>query len=271
MADNQSIFRNIAQQMPGQNQRVVTGLQEAAKTQMQQQLGGLGRPLGVKQIQQLGAQATAAQAQPLLQVQQQAQQQAGQLGQMATEQQRRDTESELQKRQFQLQRASLDSQKQLANLNEGLKTRLTDEQFAFQKDELGRTIFNERQLLDYKLATAKSDIELKDTEQKMRQASQRRIQILKAAQAKLTEQLKQEFQKSEQELDQEQRKRLTIAKAELDAKIKQAEADARNKGSLISSAFTIAGAFAPVPGGPIVGAMMGQGIGNILYSAFPKI
>lgn len=271
MAENQSIFRNLAGQMPGQNQRVVTGLQEAAKSQMQQQLGGqlTGQPLGIRQIEAAGQQATAMQAQPLLQVQQQAQQQAQQLGGLALKEEAQSAQKRLQERQFNQAKAQRDAESQLNTLNSGLKQRLLDDQFTFQKDELGRTFFNERQLLDYKVSTAKSALEVRDLEQKMRKASSRKMQILKAAQAKINQDLTQEFQKGEQELNQEQLKRLTEAQRAMQDKIRREEARAKNRGSMFSALGTLAGvglsiavpALAPYA---IPLAMGGSGAGSLL-------
>lgn len=256
-APNQSIFRNLSAQMPGQNKQVVSGLQEAAKSQMQAQLGGaqpLGQPMGIRQVQQMGAQATAAQAQPILQVQQQAQQEAAKLGQLSLQEKQQQTQKQLQERQFNIQRGQREMESQLGTLNKELKQRLLDDQFSFQKDELGRTLFNERQLLDYKLATAKSGVELKELEQKMRQTSQRKIQMLKTAQAKLNQGLTQEFQKGQQELDQAQRKRLIQAKVEIDKKIAREQARAKNRGSMFSAIGTLAGV-------AIGGALIASGVG----------
>lgn len=257
--------------MPGQNQRVVTGLQEAAKSQMQQQLGGqlTGQPLGIRQIEAAGQQATAMQAQPLLQVQQQAQQQAQQLGGLALKEEAQSAQKRLQERQFNQAKAQRDAESQLNTLNSGLKQRLLDDQFTFQKDELGRTFFNERQLLDYKVSTAKSALEVRDLEQKMRKASSRKMQILKAAQAKINQDLTQEFQKGEQELNQEQLKRLTEAQRAMQDKIRREEARAKNRGSMFSALGTLAGvglsiavpALAPYA---IPLAMGGSGAGSLL-------
>lgn len=244
MADNQSIFRNLAGQMPGQNKQVVTGLQEAAKSQMQAQLGGaqpLGQPLGVRQVQAAGQQAAAAQAQPILQVQQAAQQQAQQLGGMALKDEARASQMKLQERQLNQAKQQRMMESQLNQLGAGLKQRLLDDQFEFQKDELGRAFFSDRQLLDYKVATAKSQLELKDFEQKMREAGQRKLQILKAGQAKIEQELKNSFQKSQQELDQAQYKKLAEAKRAIDEKIRREQARARNRGSMFSAVGTIVG------------------------------
>jgi len=284
---NQSVFRNLAGQMPGQNKQVVTGLQEAAKSQMQAQLGGaqpLGQPMGVRQVQALGQQAAAAQAQPVLQVQQAAQQQAQQLGGMALKEEARSSQMKLQERQLNQAKQQRMMEGQLNQLGTGLKQRLLDDQFQFQKDELGRTFFNERQLLDYKVATAKSQVELKDFEQKMRQAGQRKIQMLKAGQAKIEQELKQAFQKGQQELDQAQYKKLAEAKRAMEEKIRREQAKARNRGSMFSAIGTLAGVAiggaliasgvgAPagaaittqaIAGGAMVGGTAGGGFGSIL-------
>jgi len=278
---NQSVFRNLAGQMPGQNKQVVTGLQEAAKSQMQAQFGGaqpLGQPMGVRQVQALGQQAAAAQAQPVLQVQQAAQQQAQQLGGMALKEEARSSQMKLQERQLNQAKQQRMMEGQLNQLGTGLKQRLLDDQFQFQKDELGRTFFNERQLLDYKVATAKSQVELKDFEQKMRQAGQRKIQMLKAGQAKIEQELKQAFQKGQQELDQAQYKKLAEAKRAMEEKIRREQARARNRGSMFSALSTLAGVGAGIAitvatggtgaaalaAGGALGGQLGGGFGSIL-------
>jgi hypothetical protein len=257
--------------MPGQNQQVLTGLQEAAKTQMRAQMPALtGQPMGVRQVQQAGAQATAMQAQPMLQVQEQAQKQAAQLGQMALKEEAGEAQKRLQERQLNQSKQQRLMESELDRLGGGLKQRLLDDQFQFQKDELGRTFFNDRQLLDYKLATAKSNLELRDFEQKMRQASQRKLQMLKTAQAKVTAELTQGFQKGQQELNQEQTKRLAEAKRALEEKIQREQARARNRASMFSAGSTLLGigiaALNPAATATtlMLGGMAGGAGGNIL-------
>jgi hypothetical protein len=209
------------------------------------------------------------QAQPLLQVQQQAQQQAQQLGGLAIKEEAQSAQKRLQERQFNQSRAQKDMESQLNTLNSGLKQRLLDDQFTFQKDELGRTFFNERQLLDYKVSTAKSALEVRDLEQKMRQASSRKMQILKAAQAKINQDLTQEFQKGQQALDQEQVKRLTEAQRAMQDKIRREEARAKNRGSMFSALGTLAGVGIVVATGGtgavlLAGGAAGGGVGSVL-------
>ena len=277
-----STLSALSQQMPGQNQKVATGLQEAAKTQMRQQLGGIG-PMAPQQVQAIGQQAAAAKGQAGLQVQQQQVQQEQKLGQMALTQEQQDKQVQLQARQLDLAKRARVNSQMLNNLDSSLKTKLTDEQFQFQKDELGRTLFNERQLMDYKIQTAKSDLDLRDFEDKFRQASQRRIMLLKAAQAKVEQEMKQSFTKGQQELDQASKEKLTRAAWELKEKIRREQADQANRASMFSAGGAILGAVAGVAltvvtagaaapatpaamaAGGMIGASLGQGLGTAAY------
>jgi hypothetical protein len=276
MAITGSTIAALSQQMPGQNQKVATGLQEAAKTQMRQQLAGQG-PMPVQQIQAIGQQAAAQQGQAKLQVQQQGAQEAQKLGGLALNQDQQDKQMKLQARQLDLAKQARKNTELLNNLDSELKSRLLDDQFQFQQDELGRTLFNERQLMDYKIQTAKSDLEMQDFEDKMRQASQRKLQLLQSAQARLDQELKQGFQRGQQRLDQEMQTRLAQAKRDLEEKIRKERAKQANRASMFSAGGAIAGALgaaaiigtgggaAPLIAGMAGGSSLGSGLGSIIY------
>lgn len=277
-----STLSALSQQMPGQNQKVATGLQEAAKTQMRQQLGGIG-PMAPQQVQAIGQQAAAAKGQAGLQAQQQGAQQAQKLGQLAITQEQQDQQVKLQARQLDLAKRARVNSQMLNNLDSSLKTKLTDEQFQFQKDELGRTLFNERQLMDYKIQTAKSDLDMRDFEDKFRQASQRRMLLLKAAQAKIEQEMQQSFAQGQQKLDQASREKLARAAWELKEKLRREQAEQANRASMFSAGGTLlggaigiaatvltAGAAAPltpaaIAAGGMLGASIGQGLGTVAY------
>jgi hypothetical protein len=269
-----SIFRNIAADMPRQNQRVTTGLQEASKMGVQAQLGQLGQmgqgPLSVQQVQQAGAQAAAQQGQATLQAQQQQAQKAMQISQQAAKVEAEETQQRLREREFGIKKKANVLERQLGVYDEKLKNELFDKNIKFQKDELGRTLFNERQLMDYKIYSTKSKIEFRKFEQDMRNMSRRRIKMLDVSLAKIKQELKQQFDKDQLELNQEQKKRLLEAKAAIEEKIRRAKANAANNASMFSSAFTIigtgVGAFFGGPAGAMVGAQIGQGLGNVAAS-----
>jgi hypothetical protein len=152
MAITGSTISALSSQMPGQNQKLTTGLQEAAKTQMRQQMAGQG-PMGVQQVQTIGQQAAAQAGQANLQVQQQGAQAAQKLGGLALTQEQQDKQQQLQSRQLTLAKQSRLNEQTLQGLDANLKNRLVDDQFQFQKDELGRTLFIDRLLMDYKIQT----------------------------------------------------------------------------------------------------------------------
>lgn len=276
---------NLMQQMPGQNKQVATGLQEAAKTQLQAGLGGqgpTGQPMGVRQIQQAGAQATAAQGQAAIAAQQQGAEKAGQLGEMAVQEQAAEAQQRLQTRQLGLQRQQRDMDSQLKNYNAQLHTELVEKQTQFQKDEMGRVLFNDRQLIDYKLATAKSQLDLKTLESQMRQNSSKRMAILDASRKRLSMELEQEYAKSEREKDQASILKIEQEKQRLEKKMQEERAKANARASMFSSGgslLAMAGlGIITLAGGPAFGiaaygaaAAGGGGLGQVAANQwFPK-
>jgi hypothetical protein len=273
---------NLMQQMPGQNKQVATGLQEAAKTQLQAGLGGqgpTGQPMGVRQVQQAGAQATAAQGQAAIAAQQQGAEKAGQLGEMAVQEQAAEAQQRLQTRQLGLQRQQRDMDSQLKNYNAQLHTELVEKQTQFQKDEMGRTLFNDRQLIDYKLATAKSQLELKNLESQMRQTSSKRMAILDASRKRLSMELEQEYAKSEREKYKDSILKIEQENQRLEKKMQEERAKANARASMLSSGGALIGmgVLLAVPGSfgiaaygiaAAVGAGTGQVAGN---QWFPKM
>lgn len=273
-----SIFRNIAANMPRQNKDVATGLQEASKMGMQAQLGQLGQtgqgPLGVQQIQQMGTQAAAQQGQATLQAQQQQAQKAMQISGAAAQAEQQENQQRLREREFGIKKQTKALERQLGAYDERLKQEIFDNNLKFQKDELGRTLFNERQLMDYKIYSSKSKIEFRKFEQDARQMSQRRLKMLDVSLAKIKQELRQQFDKDQLEMNQEQEMRLLKAKNAIEEKIRRAKADAANRAAMFSSAFTIVGAVAGsfIPGlgtavGATVGAAVGKGVGGIVAGA----
>lgn len=270
-----SIFRNIAANMPRQNKDVATGLQEASKMGMQAQLGQLGQtgqgPLGVQQIQQMGAQAAAQQGQATLQAQQQQAQKAMQISGAAAKAEEQENQQRLREREFGIKQQAKGLERQLAAHDEKLKQEIFDRNIKFDKDELGRTLFNERQLMDYKIYSAKSQIEFRKYEQTTRQMSRRRIKMLEVSLAKIKQELNQQFEKDELEMDQAQKMRLLRAKQAIEEKMKKAQADAANRASMFSAGFTIIGAVAGTfvaPGvGTAAGASIGSGVGQMVAGA----
>jgi len=227
---------------------------------------GAQAPLAPGQVQQAGAEAVQQQAKAQAEARQQEAQMAvgvqeARLGQQAMGQ--RDV---MQQRKLALGASLRNAENSLAALSMTTKQQMFDATMQFEQDELGRTIFNERQLLDYAISKAKDVEDLQNYEQTVGQMSERRMRLLQAAQAKIQQELQQAYQMEENELTQEHKLGLARAKAALEAKMQQEKADAANRAAMFNGIFTIAGGVAGAiiagPGGYAVGAAAGASIGS---------
>lgn len=227
---------------------------------------GTQAPLAPGQVQQAGAEAVQQQAKAQAEARQQEAQMAvgvqeARLGQQAMGQ--RDV---MQQRKLALGASLRNAENSLAALSMTTKQQMFDATMQFEQDELGRTIFNERQLLDYAISKAKDVEDLQNYEQTVGQMSERRMRLLQAAQAKIQQELQQAYQMEENELTQEHKLGLARAKAALEAKMQQEKADAANRAAMFNGIFTIAGGVAGAiiagPGGYAGGAAAGASIGG---------
>jgi hypothetical protein len=269
----QQQLQTLSGQFMPQAQETAAGMQNARVTNLQQavqkavQTGQSGPQLA----QQMGAQQAQQTGAINLQAAQQAQGQQAQLGQAALQQQGQEAQASLFDRDLALQQKRRDLTNQLAKLDTRLKNELFDKQLQFQKDEYGRTLFNERQLMDYKLATARSDEEFRNYEQRVQQESARKMQVLKAAYSKLNQEIEQDNRRTEQRLNNEQKMRIAKAKQELEEKMRKERAKQANRAAAFSAGGAIvgavAGSFAANPAaGAMVGAEVGKGAGSVAAS-----
>lgn len=277
-APSQSLQR-LAGQFPIQNQQVAQGLQAAQTVGLQAQLGEAaraGQPIGARQIAAAGAQQVAGQAQIQQQAAQQTVKQQQQVQQLGMQEEQMTQKKALADRAMRLQRQQRQSEASLFGLNEGLKNRLMDDQLKFQTDELGRTLFNERQMLDYAVSKAKSAEDFANYQQKVTILAKRKSQALQTAHARIEQALKQEFTKSESAKDRDLQTKLIKQKLALEEKIKKAQADAANRAAMFNAAGTIIGAglgaaasiFVPALAPALIsgGAALGGGIGSMAAS-----
>jgi biopolymer transport protein ExbB/TolQ len=126
-------------------------------------------------------------------------------------------------------------------LSNNLKQDIFDKQTQFQKDELGRTYWNERQLADWKIKQVKSDEELAEFEQNISQEFEKKMALLQASEKSIRQRLEQEMQKSEQEQDQALMQRLQTAEIELQRKQQKAQARAAQNSAMLGALGTLGG------------------------------
>lgn len=260
-------------QMPGQQASQAAATQGVSNqtTSLQNSIAQMGQtPVTQPVAQQAGAaQATGAgqiaNAQVAADAQNQLQTAGNVMAQGAEEASQR-----MQRKSLQAQEEHRSATDRLGALNSQLKTKLFDSQMNFNRDELGRTVFNEQQLLDYKLAQGMADEDLLNYEQTARQMTDRKLQMLKTAQAKIMSELNQEFSSGQQELDQAHKKALVEQKRAIEEKIRKEQAKAKNRGAMFSAAGTVIGAVAggmvAGPAGATVGASAGGAIGGLAAS-----
>ena len=150
----------------------------------------------------------------------------------------------LQQRKLALGNSLRTAENRLTTLGMTTKQELFDSTMRFEQDELGRTMFNERQLLDYAVTHAKKIEDFQDYEQAITQMSERRTRLMQVAQAKLEQALKQAFTTEQTELSQEAKLGLARAKSAIEEKLKKEKANAQNRTSMWSAlsggAFAVA-------------------------------
>jgi hypothetical protein len=268
-----SLFGGLSR--PGVGQTSISSATQDARAlqqnQMVSQATKSGAPISTQQLAEAGTaqteaigkeqvQATADASQGTLQGMQSKIQNQGQANQQA-----------LRERALGLQTKDRELQSKLYSLNSAMAGQLFEEQMKFQKDELGRSIWQTRQLVDWSVSKAKSDEDLANFEQKLAQEHKRKMQVLQTAHAKISQSLQQEFLSGEQNLDQEHRRGLIEAKNALEKKMQKQQNDAKMWSSIITGAGTIVGGIAgsviPVVG-TAGGAVLGGGIASAATGAY---
>lgn len=277
MTNRAKQLESLASQMPGANQQIAQGLQQARQMQMQEQIKGMQAPVGPMAAQQMGAQQAQQAGAINVQAAQQLQNQQVQAGQMGLQQQARTQRKEAFSDQIQLSQKQQEYANALNQLGNETRNELLDNQLRFQKDEAGRALMNDRQMLDYALTQAKSEEEFLQWSQGIQQVHERKIQSMEHASRILEEVLRKGHLKNKQQLDQAQRKEILQKKIAMDKQIARERAQKNSRNSMIKGALTVIGAgiavyataglAAPVvAAGVSGGAATGGGFGDIFTS-----
>lgn len=275
-----SNISQMASQFPQQNEDVARKQAEARQAAIRSAVAGAARrgPLPSQTLGQAAAQSVQQQAQPRLQAQARTIEQQGQLAQMQLQQEGAGKQAELQRRNVQLQQQHRLAVTSLNQLQQGLGDKLVTRETQFQKDQLGRTMFTERQLMDYKLASSRRREDMADYEQAVTQASQLRMQALKQSHAIITQSLQQMFAQDEQTKDIRQTERIHAARKSIEEKMaaeaaRQAERASRFQATGRIVGTVVGGVVGGVAGvfvggvGAVPGAMAGAAAGGAIGSA----
>jgi hypothetical protein len=264
---NQKALSKLAGQMPIMSQQALQQKAAQSTIALQQAVAQTPAQAPVAQAAQaLGAQQTQALGQAQVQTQQAAQQGLAQAGQQVLQGQVSDAENGLKRKALETSKKNREALEGVNSLSSQLKNKLFDSQLTFQKDEANRTLFNEQQLMDYKLSQGLADEDLANYEQSVSNLTQRKLRLLQVAQEKIKMEINQQFQSGQQSLDQDQQEFLMRKKQEIEAKIAREKARAKNRAAMFSAVGTVVGAAAGAviagPGGYAAGASVGASLGG---------
>lgn len=166
-----------------------------------------------------------------------------------------------------LQLATIKQREDLARLGRDVKSQLLDSRLQFQKDERGRQFTNERQLADWTAANSASRQEFNEKMGRMKQSYDRKILLLKQADAQIAKALEQGFIKEQGDLDFEAQKELAQLRADTREKIRREEANARNRAAMFQAGGTIIGTGVGAAFGGPAGAAVGGTVGGAVGTA----
>jgi hypothetical protein len=255
-----SALKSLEGALPVVNQNVAK--QQKAARDMQLQAAVAKAPASsptTTTAQQTGsAAATQANEQGMTQAQQLIEGQA-KLATAGLQMKSNEVENNLAGQQLAARDNSMDNVQRLANISESAKRDLYDKQMSFQKDEDGRMMFNERQLIDYARSNAETEEQFQNYAQTADQIHDKKIQVLEAAYAKLDEQLKFEYAKNKQDQDQGLTLKLDKMKRDMEKKIREDKTRRANNQQAWKSGGQIVGAvIGGIYGGPTGAAAGGQ-------------
>jgi hypothetical protein len=169
---------------------------------------------------------------------------------------------------------SLKQREDVSKLGRDVKAKLFDDQLVFEKDDRGRLFSNERQLADYAIASAKSDIDLQDKMREMTQDAEKDMIMLEATNAKLKQALEQGYLDNKQKLDQDTKRRIQKAIDANENEMRKKASNAANRALIFQGLGAVAGAgigFATLgPMGAMAGAQLGSEAGKTAAGATAK-
>ena len=261
-------LQKLAGALPGGNQQVQQGLDQARQVRLQQQIKQLTPSAGTAAAQQLGAQQTA-QAGAIQQQAAQAQATQGtQLGQLALQEQSRSGRQVAFGQQIELGQQEQVLANKLSQISRTYKTKLLDEQLTFNKDQAGNTLFKTRQAMDWALSKSKSQEEWNNYVQEAKKVDSRRMAMLAHVNKELSQVLEQGYLKEGKKLDQASRLKIAKYLSETRAELEKSKTSAANKSSMLQAGGTLVGAgIGAVLGGPVgasLGATLGGGLASLL-------
>lgn len=269
-------LKSLATSMPVANQQVAQGLQQARLLGVQRAVASAPPATSLREVQQAGAAQVTAQAGIQQKAAEQTQSALGQVAQLGQAEQARANAEQLGQSRVAASQKARQNETELAGLGRDLKQRIFDSRTQFARDEQGRAVMNEYQLADWAVSKSKNAEGAKARMQEMQLAHERRMEMLRVAETRLTQAMEFEQKKSAQDRDNTTYERLARAKAAVAEKVRLEQADAANKQAMWQTGGTIVGAVAGLvvtggnPAGAAAGAALGGAAGSYAGSQMNK-
>jgi hypothetical protein len=261
-------LRSLANQLPVANQRIAAGQKAARDLQLQQAVKAapVAAPIA-STAQQTGAALSAQAGQQKLQSAQNAVEQGSEIGKTGLQEEARLGQAGLAEQQSQLRSQEMSNLDRFANISEKAKQDLYDKQMQFQKDEAGRTLFNETQLLDYAAVNARNQEEFKNYQQQAEQMSENKLKMMELAFDKVKQDLDLKYQEAKQAGDNETQAKIIQMQNDMKQQIQNEQNErAQEKAKRGAIGGIVGGVFGGIAGGP-GGAAAGASAGSSVFSA----
>lgn len=264
-------LQNLRTQMPAASQKVAEQMQAGQALQVRQAVAAQPQTSNIQAAAApIGAAAAAQSGQQALQQAGQMQQANQQISSLAVGAQQQANQAQLAGASLGVGQEQLEGRARLANLSEQAATELYDARTQFQKDEMGRTFMNQRQLADFAKSQATSDQQFQNYAQKAQQVQKDSARIQTAAYEKLASALQDQQKLVQMGYNKQQIQELADYKRALQAKLEKDKADAAAKSGLWSTVGgiggAVVGAFAGGPAGAVAGYSVGSGLGRAASS-----
>lgn len=262
-------LQNLASNLPAANKRIAVGASAARDMQLQKAVAAAPTSAPITSTAQNTGASMAAQAgQQAVQSAGQQVQQAGQIAQVGLGEQKLQGQAEVASAQSGAREEQFDQATKFAKLNADLKKSLYDDTMKFQKDELGRTKFNDVQMADYARANAQSDEQYNNYAQKAQLIQKRSLQIMEHANKLMMKDLEQKQRMAEKEKDQQSFLEIEQMKAAARAALEKKKRKAANAAAAWGAGGTIIGTVAGTvlggPAGGAAGASVGGAVGSTI-------
>ncbi len=227
---------------------------------------------GPKVSQEIGAKATQAAGEEVVQEKASILEQAVQKTQISQQHQQIQQRSDSVRRRMSLERKNIQQRQQIARLGRDTERKLFDQRMEFQYDEMGIKFSNMRQIADFKRMTAKDDEDFANFTIKTKHRTEQKRRLLQIAHAKIVQEIEMGFRTRENEKNHAHYLKLAKAKYVLEQKMKRDAAEARNTMMIYQGVGMAAGAGLGfgTPAGAILGASAGQAVGSIVGGVTAK-